>query len=360
MKIDLNILNDRNKTVFNQIIKNYLKSGSPIASKTLSEESNNPISSSSLRNIMSELEEMGLLYSPHVSSGRVPTELGLRLYVNSLMGISWNIDDKEKNVLNSLEFAGQRGAKELISQVSASLSGITRHAGIVVTPQSEIEIKHIEFVRISKLKALVVLVDTDGNVENRLIDISNGTPDVIFEHASNYINSKIKGQSIDELKTIINREIELHRSEIDSLAAKLINEGLAVWSNDGPDPLLIVCGHDNLLENINAIEDLDKIKALFSALGKQESSIKLLEEVDLASGVQIFIGAENRLFTGTDCSLVIAPYQNMKKQIIGALGVIGPTRMNYSKIIPIVDYTSQVVSTLLSGKSTKEEKLSKK
>mgnify|MGYP001411994156 CR=1 FL=1 len=183
MKIDLNILNDRNKTVFNQIIKNYLKNGSPIASKTLSEESNNPISSSSLRNIMSELEEMGLLYSPHVSSGRVPTELGLRLYVNSLMGISWNIDDKEKNVLNSLEFAGQRGAKELISQVSASLSGITRHAGIVVTPESEIEIKHIEFVRISKLKALVVLVDTDGNVENRLIDISNGTPDVIFEHA---------------------------------------------------------------------------------------------------------------------------------------------------------------------------------
>ena len=360
MKIDLNILNDRNKSVFNQIIENYLKKGSPIASKALSEESKNSISSSSLRHIMSELEEMGLLYSPHVSSGRVPTELGLRLYVNSLMGISWNINDEEKDVLNSLQLAGQRGTKELVSQVSASLSGITSHAGIVVTPKSEIEIKHIEFVRISKLKALVVLVDKEGNVENRIIDISDGTPDIIFEHASNYINSKIKGQSIEDLKKSINKEIELHRLEIDSLAAKLINEGLAVWSNDGPDPSLVVCGHDNLLENINAIEDLDKIKVLFSALGKQESSIKLLEELDLASGVQIFIGAENRLFTGTDCSLVIAPYQNMNKQIIGALGVIGPTRMNYSKIIPIVDYTSQVVSGLFGGNSKSEEKNHKK
>jgi len=349
MKEESFILSEKNKQVFSQIIESYLLNGSPVGSKTLSENSSEQISPASLRNIMSELEDIGLLYSPHVSSGRLPTERGLRLYVDSLMSVSENFNFVEKDVVQGIEIARQRGASELFSEVSSSLSGLSCHAGIVVTPKTEKKIRHIEFIKIDQLKALVVIVDSDGSVENRLISISKGTPDIIFEHAGNYLNSRIKGQSIDELRKIINKEIQTHRVEIDVLAARLINEGLAVWSNDGPDSSLIVCGHDKLLNDVHAIEDLEKIKSLFTALGKRESSIKLLEEARLASGVQIFIGAENRLFNGTGCSLVIAPYQNMEKRIVGALGVIGPTRMNYSKIIPIVDYTSQVVTRLLSN-----------
>ena len=342
-------LNDKKKWVLNQIIESYLNEGVPIGSKTLSTKSNENVSSSSLRNIMAELETMGLIYSPHISSGRLPTEKGLRLYVDNLMGIQTKFNDDEDNLISELHVAGQRGPKELLSEASSSLSGMTSHAGIVIIPKSESNIKHIEFVRISKYRALVVLVDSNGVVENRVIDIDERTPDMIFETAGNYLNSKIKGQNIQQLRLKINEEIKTQKAEIDSLAASLINRGLAVWANDQPDSSLIVKGHDKLLDDIHALEDLEKIKSLFTTLGNQEISIKLLEDVSNASGVKIFIGSENKLFVGTGCSLIIAPFQSSENKVVGALGVIGPERMNYSKIIPIVDYTSQVVSKLLNG-----------
>ena len=351
MTIKLNLLSERNKAVFNQIIDTYLISGSPIGSQTLSNHSKEPISSASLRNIMSELEEMGLLYSPHISSGRLPTEQGLRLYVDSLMGFSIKLENEEISFIEELELAGQRGSKELLSEASVSLSGISSHAGIVVNPRTELDIKHIEFMRISQSRVLVILIDTNGSVENRIINIPKGITGSVLEQAGNYLNSKIKGQNIEELRKIISDEIKSHRVEIDVLAERLINQGLAVWANDELDSSLIVCGHDKLLDDVNALEDLERIKSLFASLGKSESSISLLEDASEASGVQIFIGSESRLFNGTGCSLVIAPYKNTNNKIIGALGVIGPTRMNYSKIIPIVDYTSQVVTKLLAGEN---------
>ena len=344
-------LNDRKKAVLNQIINSYLNEGLPVGSKTLSTKSDENVSSSSLRNVMAELESLGLIYSPHVSSGRLPTEKGLRLYVDNLLGVQTKFNDNEDNLISELHIAGQRGPKELLSEVSASLSGMTSHAGIVTIPKSENNIRHIEFVRISEQRALVVLVDSSGDVENRLIDIEVGTPDMVFETAGNYLNSKIKGQNIQQLRLKIDKEIKNHKNKIDTLAASLINRGLAVWANDQPDSSLIVKGHDKLLKDIHALDDLEKIKSLFNTLGNQELSMKLLEDVSNASGVKIFIGSENRLFVGTGCSLIIAPFQSHENKVIGALGVIGPKRMNYSKIIPIVDYTSQVVSKILNGEN---------
>ena len=341
-------LDDKKKIVLNQIIDSYLIDGSPVGSKTLSNKSEEMASSSSLRNIMSQLEVMGLIYSPHVSSGRLPTEKGLRLYVDNLLAFQTLYNAKDNLFLKDLNNAGQRGPKELLSEASASLSGMSSHAGIVVVPKTEKDLKHVEFVRLSKEKALVVLIDSIGSVENRIITIDEGTPDMTFEMAGNYLNSKINGQSIDELRTKINLDIKKRKNEIDALAAGLINKGLAIWANDHSDSSLIIHGHDKLLDDVQAIEDLEKIKSLFSTLGNQELSIQLLEDIASASGVKIFIGSENRLFEGTGCSLIIAPIQAYEQKVFGALGVIGPKRMNYSKIISMVDYTSQIVSKLLN------------
>ena len=341
-------LDDKKKIVLNQIIDSYLIDGAPVGSKTLSNKSEEMASSSSLRNIMSKLEVMGLIYSPHVSSGRLPTEKGLRLYVDNLLAFQNSYNENDKLFLKDLHNAGQRGPKELLSEASASLSGMSSHAGIVVVPKTEKDLKHIEFVRLSREKALVVLIDSNGSVENRIITIDEGTPDMTFEMAGNYLNSKINGQNIDELRAKINSDINKRKNEIDALAAGLINKGLAIWANDHSDSSLIIHGHDKLLDDVQAIEDLEKIKSLFSTLGNQKLSIKLLEDIASASGVKIFIGSENRLFEGTGCSLIIAPIQTYEQKVFGALGVIGPKRMNYSKIISMVDYTSQIVSKLLN------------
>ena len=341
-------LDDKKKIVLNQIIDSYLIDGSPVGSKTLSNKSEEMVSSSSLRNIMSQLEAMGLIYSPHVSSGRLPTEKGLRLYVDNLLSFQTIHNENDNLFLKDLHNAGQRGAKELLSEASASLSGMSSHAGIVVVPKTERDLKHIEFVRLSKEKALVVLIDSNGSVENRIITIDEGTPDMTFEMAGNYLNSKINGQNIDELRTKINSDIKKRKNEIDALAAGLISKGLAIWANDHSDSSLIIHGHDKLLDDVQAIEDLEKIKSLFGTLGNQELSVKLLEDIASASGVKIFIGSENSLFEGTGCSLIIAPIQSYEQKVFGALGVIGPKRMNYSKIISMVDYTSQIVSKLLN------------
>ena len=341
-------LDDKKKIVLNQIIDSYLIDGAPVGSKTLSNKSEDMASSSSLRNIMSQLEVMGLIYSPHVSSGRLPTEKGLRLYVDNLLAFQNSYNENDKLFLKDLHNAGQRGPKELLSEASASLSGMSSHAGIVVVPKTEKDLKHIEFVRLSKEKALVVLIDSNGSVENRIITIDEGTPDMTFEMAGNYLNSKINGQNIDELRAKINSDINKRKNEIDALAAGLINKGLAIWANDHSDSSLIIHGHDKLLDDVQAIEDLEKIKSLFSMLGNQELSIKLLEDIASASGVKIFIGSENKLFEGTGCSLIIAPIQTYEQKVFGALGVIGPKRMNYTKIISMVDYTSQIVSKLLN------------
>ena len=341
-------LDNKKKIVLNQIIDSYLIDGAPVGSKTLSNKSEEMASSSSLRNIMSQLEVMGLIYSPHVSSGRLPTEKGLRLYVDNLLAFQTIYNENDNLFLKDLNNAGQRGPKELLSEASASLSGMSSHAGIVVVPKTEKDLKHIEFVRLSKEKALVVLIDSIGSVENRIITIDEGTPDMTFEMAGNYLNSKINGQNIDELRIKINSDIKKRKNEIDALAAGLISKGLAIWANDHSDSSLIIHGHDKLLDDIQAIEDLEKIKSLFGTLGNQELSVKLLEDIASASGVKIFIGSENRLFEGTGCSLIIAPVQTHEQKVFGALGVIGPKRMNYSKIISMVDYTSQIVSKLLN------------
>jgi heat-inducible transcriptional repressor len=225
---------------------------------------------------------------------------------------------------------------------------MSSHAGIVAVPKTEKDLKHIEFVRLSREKALVVLIDSNGSVENRIITIDEGTPDMTFEMAGNYLNSKINGKNIDELRTKINSDIKKRKNEIDALAAGLISKGLAIWANDHSDSSLIIHGHDKLLDDVQAIDDLEKIKSLFGTLGNQELSVKLLEDIANASGVKIFIGSENRLFEGTGCSLIIAPIQTHEQKVFGALGVIGPKRMNYSKIISMVDYTSQIVSKLLN------------
>lgn len=338
-------LNERSRTIFRRLVDAYLETGEPIGSKTLSGMLDFSLSSASVRNVMSELELAGLLASPHTSAGRVPTERGLKLFVEGLLEIG-SLEESERHAIEARCRTSGISMDRVLDQASLMLSGLSGCAGVVIVPKTDASLKHIEFVHLGDRRALVVMVTADGAVENRLIDLPAGTLPSALREATNFMNARLCGKTLDEARTEIIGEIKRHEAELDETASRLVAQGLAAWSG-GKKGALIVRGQANLLDNIQALEDLEKVRELFSALETQENMAKLLDLTETAEGVQIFIGAENSLFTLSGCSMITAPYRNGRDRIIGAVGIIGPTRMNYAKIIPLVDYTSHVVSKLI-------------
>ncbi len=340
-------LNNRSKEILRLVVETYMGKGEPVGSRTISKILDRNLSPATIRNVLSDLEESGLLYAPHTSAGRLPTDAGLRLFIDGILEIG-NLSSEEQQNIESQCTASGKSANLIMEKASNIMSGLSHCAGLVIAPSDNNNLKHIEFVNLSPGKALVVMVTESGQVENRIIELPIGVTSSALIEAGNYLAAKMLGNSLEVTKANIQAEIIGAKQELDILSAKVVEAGIATWSDINSDNgVLIVRGQANLLDNIQALSDLEHIRAIFSALERKESMLSLLKAAGAAGGVQIFIGAENELFNLSGCSLIIAPYKNSKEKIIGAIGVVGPIRMNYAKIIPMVDYTSKVVGKLI-------------
>ena len=346
----LSEMNDRSREVFRRVVEGYLTSGDPIGSRTLTRSMTEKLSAATIRNVMQDLEYLGLLDSPHVSAGRIPTHRGLRLFVDGLMELGTVAQDDRAKIEASLGDS-DADVTALLDQVSATLSGITRSASVVLAPKTETAIRHIEFVSLSPERALVVLVFADGHVENRIFTPPPGQTPSSMREAANFLSSIADGRKLSDMSKSISSEIAERRQEIDSLAHGLVETGVAFWANAGErTERLIVRGQSNLIEG--ETDNLDRIRTLFDDLERKRDISDFLELAESGEGVRIFIGSENKLFSLSGSTLVVAPYMNTDRKIIGAIGVIGPTRLNYGRIVPIVDYTAQLVGRMVSDRSS--------
>ncbi|MFC5385062.1 heat-inducible transcriptional repressor HrcA [Aquamicrobium segne] len=343
-------LDARSRDIFRRIVDSYLHDGDPVGSRSLSRILPASLSPATIRNVMSDLEHLGLIYAPHVSAGRLPTQAGLRFFVDAFMEIGDLGDEERRSIETQIKASGQDNSLEhILTEASQLLSGVSRGAGLVLTAKSEAALKHIEFIQLDPDKALTVLVSRNGDVENRIIDLPEGVTASQLHEASNFLNAHIRGRTLAEAKTEIARIKEETRAALDTLSQDLVEKGLAVWAGTESDlpSRLIVRGRANLLENITAQADMELLKNLFDDLETQDGLLQLLDLAEEGPGVRIFIGSENKLFSLSGSSVVVAPYRDAQARIVGALGVIGPTRLNYARIVPMVDYTAQIVSRLL-------------
>ena len=343
-------LDERSREIFRQIVETYLTTGEPVGSRNLSKILPMTLSPASVRNVMQDLEEAGLIYAPHTSAGRLPTESGLRFFVDALMQFG-DLAADERNAIEAQVAASarQQSFESVLADATQLLSGLSRGAGVVLTSKSNVRLKHIEFVRIEPERALVVLVSEDGQVENRIVPIPAGLPPSALVEASNFLNAHIRGRTLAEARTEMQKSLEEARNELDGLTQKLVEAGLASWSGGEPsDRKLIVRGQANLLGDLKAMEDLERIRLLFDDLESKRELVDLLGRAETAEGVRIFIGSENKLFSLSGSSMVVAPYRDGERRIVGVLGVIGPTRLNYARIVPMVDYTAKVLSRLIT------------
>jgi heat-inducible transcriptional repressor len=348
-EVSLGQLSERSREIFRRIVESYLATGEPVGSRNLSRIIPMPLSPASVRNVMSDLEQLGLIYAPHTSAGRLPTELGLRFFVDALMEIG-DLSEEERHSIEAQVAATGKSVEEVLTEASTLLSGLAHAAGVVLTAKSNIRLKHIEFVRLEPMRALVVLVAEDGQVENRVLTLPAGLPSSTLVEAANFLNARIRGRTLAEAKAELERALEAGRAELDQLTQKIIAAGLASWSGGaGEERKLIVRGHANLLEDLKALEDLERVRLLFDDLETKRGVVDLLGRAEQADGMRIFIGSENKLFSLSGSSTIIAPYRDGAGRIVGVIGVIGPTRLNYARIIPMVDYTAKIVSRLLAG-----------
>ena len=346
----LNNMNERSREIFRRLVEGYLESGGPVGSRTLTRTLNEKVSAATVRNVMQDLEFLGLLDSPHISAGRVPTQLGLRMFVDGFLEVD-QLSKEDQLKLDQTVDRSSQDVSSVLDRVGSTLSALTHGASLVLMPKQEQPIKHIEFVSLSPDRALVVLVYSNGDVENRLFTPPVGQTPSAMRAAANFLNAVLEGRTLSELLSTIQHDVDLRRQEIDSLAQELVTQGLAVWQTQGDDnERLIVRGRGNLLESEAHEEDLERIRNLFDDLERKRDIAEFLELTEQGDGVRIFIGSENKLFSLTGSSLVVSPYMNSERKIVGAIGVIGPTRLNYGRIVPLVDYTAQLVGKLISDR----------
>ena len=347
----LSQMTDRSREIFRQIVDSYLASGEPVGSRQLSRLLPMTLSPASIRNVMQDLEELGLVYAPHTSAGRLPTELGLRFYVDSMLQIG-DLADVERARINAEVEAASRDhdVEGVLAEATSLISGLARVAGVVVATKDNVRLKQIDFVRLEPGRALAILVAEDGTVENRVIPVPRDLPASALIEAANYLNARISGRTLAEARAGIEASRHAAQRELDELTARLVEAGLASWAGAiGDHRQLIVRGQSHLLEDLTAVADLERIRLLSADLETKTDVIDLLERAEQGEGVRIFIGSENKLFSLSGSSLIAAPIRDGQRRIIGALGVIGPTRINYARIVPMVDYTAKVVARVIGG-----------
>ncbi len=339
-------LDPRSAAVLREIVEQYVATGEPVGSRTLSRRLPVALSPATIRNVMSDLTEAGLLFAPHTSAGRLPTERGLRLFVDGLLQTGSLPEEEQEAIGRALEARG-RSLEDTLAETSTVLAGLAGAAGLVLAPKSDGAVRHIEFVPLGTGRALVILVAADGQVENRVIETPPGLPPSALTQAANYLNARLSGRSLAELRRVVDADMAEDRTQLDALTTQVVEAGLATWTGEGRGGALIVRGQARLLSDVTGMESLAAIQTLFERLERQETMLRLLELAEASDGVRIFIGAESGLFGGTGVSMVVAPARNDADRIVGAIGVIGPTRINYGRIIPVVDYTARVIGRLL-------------
>ena len=339
-------LDARSAAVLREVVEQYVETGEPVGSRTISRRLPGNLSAATIRNVMADLTDSGLLFAPHTSAGRLPTDQGLRLFVDGLLHFGDLTEDERSSITATLAAAG-RSLEDTLAEASTMLSGLSAAAGLVLAPKAEGALRHIEFVPLGSGRALVVLVAADGHVENRVIEIPAGVPPSALQQASNYLNARLSGRPLLELREYVAGEMAANRTELDTLSAQVVEAGLATWTGEGRGGSLIVRGQAKLLSDVTQIESLAAIQALFERLEAQETMLRLLELAEQSDGVRIFIGADSGLFGTSGVSMVVAPARGEGGRIVGAIGVIGPTRINYGRIIPVVDYTARVIGRLL-------------
>jgi len=339
-------LNARSREIFRRIVDSYLTTGEPVGSRHLSRMLPTALSPASVRNVMQDLEELGLIYAPHASAGRLPTQQGLRFFVDALLEFG-DLGREERARIDAQVRAAAEGGgfEDALAETTSILSELTRGAGIVLTTKSDPPLKHVEFLRLEPEKALAVLVAEDGSIENRVIVTPQGLPASALVEAGNYLNARIRGRTLSEVTGEIETERRQARGELDAIAARLVEAGLASWASGARDHL-IVRGQANLLGDVRAAEDLERIRTLFADLETETDVIELLHRAETGDGVKVFIGSENKLFSLSGSSMIAAPLRGGDHRIAGVLGVIGPTRLNYGRIVPMVEYAAQVLGEL--------------
>ncbi len=342
-------LNERSRAIFRLIVESYLETGEPVGSRNLARTLPIALSPASVRNVMSDLEHLGLIYAPHTSAGRLPTQTGLRLFVDGLLEVGNLAEDERRRIEVQLAARRQKSFEQVLADAGDMISGLSHCAGLVLSEKQDVRLKHIEFVGLEPGKALVVLVGDDQTVENRVIQVPRGLPPSALIEASNYLNHHVRGLTIAEARQRMESELASAKAELDQLSQKVIAAGLATWSGSADERrTLLVRGQANLLKDLAAIEDLERIRQLFDDLESKRELIQLLGLADKGDGVHIFIGSENKLFSLSGSSLIVAPFRDSTAKVVGVLGVIGPTRINYARIIPMVDYTAKLVGRALA------------
>ena len=341
-------LDARARDIFRRVVETYLETGEPVGSRTIS-RAGVALSPASIRNTMQDLAELGLLDSPHISAGRMPTHVGLRLFVDGLLEVGDIAEDDKRSIEARLSAHG-RSMEDALNEASSILSGLAGGAGVVVAPSREAGVKHVEFVALGPDQALAIMVFDDGQVENRLMRRPAGVTPSAMAEASNFLNARMRGKTLAESRMEVGGELERARRELDAVSARLVEDGLAAWAGGGEmDRALIVRGHANLLGDPETLADLERVRRLFDDLEQKEQLIGLLDLVRDAEGVRIFIGAETRLFSLSGSAVIAAPYMSGRQKVLGAIGVIGPARLNYARVIPLVDYTARALGRIMDG-----------
>jgi len=343
----INELNERSREILKLVIDSYVETGDPVGSKLISQKQGINLSSATIRGVMSELEDLGLLYSPHTSAGRLPTESGLAVFVDSLLEINDLSEAEKRTIEQNINGHNNKSVHDILESTTNYLSGLSSCASIVFVPKIENTIKQIEFVMLAPGRAIVIIVSNSGEVENRIISIPLEVTASSITEATNYLNSRIANKTLSQASDQIKNELKNNKTQIDEISKKLVEAGIANISPDDKGGHLFIKGQSNLLEDINALEDLEKIRSLFEALETKETLLKLLKSTVDGEGMKIFIGAENNLFNYSGCSMVMSSYKNEESHVVGAIGVIGPSRLNYGRIIPVVNYTSQLISKII-------------
>ena len=343
---EIGALDKRNREIFREVVESFLETGTPVGSRTLSRRLSRNLSPASVRNIMADLEDAGLLHAPHASAGRLPTDRGLRMFIDGFLELG-DLGEEERAEIEANCTAAGRSFEDMLIQASEMLSGLSGWAGVVMAPKLEAPLKHLEFVSLGDGRALVVIVGESGAVENRIIEVPPGLPPSALVEASNYLNARLHGATLAEARRNVLAEIEGQRAELDAVTARVVESGLAIWGGDDQQQTLIVRGRANLLEDISAATDLERVRQLFADLESKQALIDVLELASDGPGVRVFVGSESQLFSLTGSSMIVAPYTNSNQEVIGAIGVVGPTHLNYARIVPMVDYTAKVIGRLI-------------
>jgi heat-inducible transcriptional repressor len=337
-------LTDRMRDIFGLVVEAYLDRGLPIGSKALAGSIN--LSPASIRGVMQELEERGLLTHPHTSAGRIPTESGLRLFVDGIMQAAAP-DPRERREIER-QIVRDQPIEDALAAASAALSGLSQAAGVVLAPKQELRLRQLSFVPLSATRALAVLVGSDGSIENRILSLDGGATAGSLTEISNFINARLSGLTLAEAEERLRIEIRERKEAIDAAAAELVASGLAAWSHDhARRPVLIVRGQANLID-ASAADDLERVRQLLDELENRQEIARLLESARDAPGCRIFIGSENRMFALSGSSVIAAPYRGSQGEVVGVVGVIGPTRLNYARVVPMVDFTAKALTRLMA------------